>query len=458
MEKSAALTEYDNKVLRMRAKEMEKERRFRELIDKDHPVMSKATLSPVQKKLMQWGARRQAYVADLEPKELAKAINPFAGMGSKGQKHLDKLMQKESAWTDYGQKLDEHRSKKMYRMSRRMHQINQEEPEMAAAAFSYLAPWAHELQGRRLAYTSQLEGAGKLKQLIPFIGMGDAGKRDLKKILKKKKTEKTAEYKELSKDSPTEDYKGPLAAVLGSTAVGAASSGALLMSLKNELGSVATGSDKAKELEDTSKDVIKHFKQKGVDVSDVDLGTQPTQSRFNPITNKTYSSKYTPDILAHELGHADNARKFQKTLGRKGGKAFQIAGLPLQNVVAGGQDLGPIGRTPVMGLAALPLMSDKVTDKLRGGKKDSARNKAVDFIQDHPEAVAAGAVSPLLIEEGRASKKALDAIKKVKPERYGRSAKRLGSAFGTYAGFAALPVGAAYLYGKTKKHHKENNE
>lgn len=455
MEKSAALTEYENKLYRLKAKELEKERRYRKLVDESHPIVSKAKLSPIKRKLQHWGARQNAYAADVPPKEIYKLLNPFAGLGSKGQESLDRLMSKQGAWTEHGKKMEKHKAKRYYNLSRGMHRINKEEPEMAAALFSYLAPWSQELVARKNAYNSQLEGAEKLKQLVPLLGMGRAGKEDLKQILNKN-SEKTAEYKELSQDSPTESYKGPLAALVGSTALSWGSGAALGLDVKEDMKSMNI--EKADKLDRETKDIIKHFKGRGVNVEDIDLDEHPLKSRYNLFSGKLHSSRYTPDIVAHELGHADNARKFQNTFGRTGGKVVQTAGLPLQNVFAGGKDLGPIGRTPAAGLAVLPLMSDSVTDKLKSDQKGTNRNKAVDFIQDHPEAVAAGAMSPLLIEEGRATKKALDAVKETNPENYAKASRRLGKAYGTYAGFASLPVAAAYLYGKQKKHQKENNE
>lgn len=206
-----------------------------------------------------------------------------------------------------------------------------------------------------------------------------------------------------------------------------------------------------KSYEGQSNNVIKYFKNRGTSpgAMDVSFDNPAIMSHFNPRgKGKIYSNPITPDILAHELGHADNLRQYQKVLGNKGGKAALYSSLPLEAWLGKYRDainLGSVGKlSPVGMLAAAPMLSDTLTDKIKT-KNPGKWNKVVETVQDRPEIAVGVATAPLLVEEGRATAKALKALKEVAPETVTQSRKRLGKAYGTYLGFSMLPVAAASL-------------
>lgn len=134
------------------------------------------------------------------------------------------------------------------------------------------------------------------------------------------------------------------------------------------------------------------------------------------------------DILSHELGHA---QYMNSDGGRSKNVVAKIAhklNVPSKIAVSG---LG-VGLSAVHGFKS-GVKSEKLKQE---GKKESKWNKVKSI------AVPALAVAPLLTMEGAASLKGLKMMKQAgaSKELLNQSKKRLGAAFGTYAGQALKPI------------------
>lgn len=358
---------------------------------------------------------------------------PFLGMGQRGQRIIDKEMAKSAAFTDHGAKrerIDAHmylRNAEIYRDQAEKH------PDKAMFWGHSRLPMNLDIAARTLAAKSELKGADKVLNFVPFYGVGSKGTNILQND--RKKEGKNPRKVENIKDSAKGELIGT-GITLGGAGLAMGGAYKLTKDLKNN-----PGGEKEEAL---SKKLVGYFNDRGTKAPILEI-SDPERSFFNPIKGNIASSAKTPEILAHELGHADNARQFQKVLGIKAGLGAQIGSLPISNLIKA--DIGEIGKlSPIGLLAAAPLMSDKLTDKFKSDDEDSTRNKIIDIIQKYPEIPVGIATAPLLIEEGRASAKALKAIKTVGTKAdVSRARGRLAPAYATYAGMSMLPLGAAAI-------------
>ena len=131
------------------------------------------------------------------------------------------------------------------------------------------------------------------------------------------------------------------------------------------------------------------------------------------------------DVLSHELGHANYLRpgRSKSIIGKAAHKGYQASGIV---------SLNPIGK---LGIAANGFHSGMKSAKLKSeGKKESTWNKV------KASAVPAALAAPLLVAEGKASLNGLKNMKKLgaSKELMKESRKRLGAAWGTYAGQTAV--------------------
>lgn len=131
------------------------------------------------------------------------------------------------------------------------------------------------------------------------------------------------------------------------------------------------------------------------------------------------------DVLAHEIGHSNYLRsgRSKSIIGKAAHKGYQASSIAT---------VSPIGR---LGIAANGFHSGMKSAKLKAeGKKESTWNKV------RAAAVPAALAAPLLVAEGKASLNGLKNMKKLgaSKELMKESRKRLGAAWGTYAGQAAV--------------------
>lgn len=140
--------------------------------------------------------------------------------------------------------------------------------------------------------------------------------------------------------------------------------------------------------------------------------------------NKALSSSTT---LAHELGHAQYGGEVKRSKDFIARTAHDLT--PINKAAVGG--LGIIG-SAINGYRS-GIKSEEAKEK---GEKESNWNKVRSI------AVPAALVSPLLISEASASVKGLKMLKEAgaDKEMLADSRKTLGSAFGTYAAKALIPV------------------
>lgn len=131
------------------------------------------------------------------------------------------------------------------------------------------------------------------------------------------------------------------------------------------------------------------------------------------------------DVLAHEIGHSNYLRsgRSKSIIGKAAHKGYQASSIAT---------VSPIGH---LGIAANGFHSGMKSAKLKAeGKKESTWNKV------RAAAVPAALAAPLLVAEGKASLNGLKNMKKLgaSKELIKESRKRLGAAWGTYAGQAAV--------------------
>ena len=157
------------------------------------------------------------------------------------------------------------------------------------------------------------------------------------------------------------------------------------------------------------------------------------------------------DVLSHELGHA----QYMKSGRSKNviAKTAHKLNVPSKIATSG---LG-VGLSAVHGFKS-GVKSEKLKQE---GKKESKWNKVKSI------AVPALAVAPLLAMEGAASLKGLKMMKQAgaSKELLNQSKKRLGAAFGTYAGQALKPIVAGEAgriagkgYAKMNKNKKKKEK
>jgi hypothetical protein len=191
-------------------------------------------------------------------------------------------------------------------------------------------------------------------------------------------------------------------------------------------------------------------KNKGLTVK-LERAENTLQSFFNPSKNLVHTG---PDlaVAAHEFGHAQNARRRGKFFGAKLGKTIGtlMYASPSDYVMGRG---GPLAKVPFLGMAAIPLAHRGVTKKLKGTDTSSPRYKIFEKIEENPVAVGALAVSPKLLEEGKASVKALINIGKYTKSirEVAKAFPKLMLAFGTYGASAALPVASMWAMNRKSK-------
>lgn len=154
------------------------------------------------------------------------------------------------------------------------------------------------------------------------------------------------------------------------------------------------------------------------------------------------------DTLSHELGHSKYLGK-----GRSNNILAKAASRSTNLSKFATSDKGLIG-SAVLGLG----IGYKNEKKKQKGKKLNTWDKV------EASAIPAALVAPLLISEGAASIKGYKMMKKAgaSKELLKQSRKRLGSAFGTYAGQASKPIllseGGKFIGKSVAKIEKEDSE
>lgn len=148
---------------------------------------------------------------------------------------------------------------------------------------------------------------------------------------------------------------------------------------------------------------------------------------FDPLSNRIFTSK--PSSVLHEIGHAINENSNFLTKLPNNLKLISMALMPMAI------------------LTAIFTKKPKKTDKEQSNNKNSF-GKLKDFIHNHIGLVVAGLFTPLLLEEGLASSRAIkhiNASKILNETVKNQHNKLLKIAFGTYL----ITTAAASLVAKT---------
>lgn len=290
-----------------------------------------------------------------------------------------------------------------------------------------------------------------LKILIPYvIEYTRIRKLELPAETKQKIAIDSSFVKRLNEASETYDRYEKYA--LGTTGIGTAAG--MVVGLP-ALSHLMKANEPKKDLEP----LIKHMTKKYNLATTVDIAPGMLNSYFNPFKNAV-TSVPSKGILAHELGHAANARNFlfnnSKTTPQKIksiAKTLAYAEIP---------QLGPIfGKIPLLSLAGVPFATRTVHDAIADKKNpDSIRTRIADTMYYRPELLTALAVSPKLLEEGSASVRGLKSIADLAPKGQklkaaGKYMPVLASAFGTYLASSAVPVGLAAILGHKRRKDSE---
>ena len=106
-------------------------------------------------------------------------------------RHLHELNSKlddafEFGYTKHGTMEEKGRAKSMASLSGALRKADKKSPGMAFLKGTPTEALLLELFARKQAYRSQQKGLGNLKAEIPFVGMGGAGKKALKKVQREK--------------------------------------------------------------------------------------------------------------------------------------------------------------------------------------------------------------------------------------------------------------------------------
>jgi hypothetical protein len=181
-------------------------------------------------------------------------------------------------------------------------------------------------------------------------------------------------------------------------------------------------------------------KNKGLATS-FEEAEMPLKSYFHPFKNKVVAGGHL-GITAHEFGHAQNLKAYEKILGNKGGKAF---GQLIYSTLPGNVKM------PLLGLAAIPFTHPKVTDTIK-----KVMPRTGEKLEKHPEAIVAAASIPKLYEEGSASVRAIKDIRAFVPGatktlETQKAIKALVPAFGTYVAASIPAIVAAKLWSQARK-------
>jgi hypothetical protein len=100
--------------------------------------------------------------------------------GSLQMKYFDKI----SAYTEHGKTREVAKAKLYSGFSEAAATAGKESPGLDYLKGTYMDPMIYKLLARKQAYKSQLKGIENVKGHIPFVGMGPAGEKALKKITK----------------------------------------------------------------------------------------------------------------------------------------------------------------------------------------------------------------------------------------------------------------------------------
>lgn len=133
------------------------------------------------------------------------------------------------------------------------------------------------------------------------------------------------------------------------------------------------------------------------------------------------------DILSHELGHAQY---------EKSGRSKSVVGKAAHKLM-------PVSKLAMSKAGNVASFAHGVRSGMKNEKAKQEGKKTNAWQKARSVAVPAALTAPLLIAEGKASLNGLRAMKKAgaSKELLKQSKKRLGAAWGTYAGGAATTVG-----------------
>lgn len=181
---------------------------------------------------------------------------------------------------------------------------------------------------------------------------------------------------------------------------------------------------------------------------------------YNPYS-KSIQTSPNMGILAHELGHARNAKWVSKKFGTPGFIAHQLAYMSLSDIPQLGKKIPPpLGAIPVLGLVALPFLSKDFTEMMKGEDKDSLRYKVFDKVEKYPEVLGGALMFPKLLEEGVATGRGLGMVFQYGKKMGGvsRGLREIGKmiastvpAYSTYVLGAALPLAIMHAVGKARR-------
>lgn len=146
-------------------------------------------------------------------------------------------------------------------------------------------------------------------------------------------------------------------------------------------------------------------------VAAIDYLLEKASPKYKTVEEATKAGLKGDALLRHNIsGDAISAGKFktemfkQRVMGLKGKDVYnKVFETNLSNVVGGGSPakaklverlVGVAHNLPLTGIAAIPLLSRRVTGKLKGDDKDSARNKVFTWVENHPEATMGAAFAP----------------------------------------------------------------
>lgn len=155
-------------------------------IAKSNPGYSVLTGNTAKGEFNKLYARKGAFAA----KHPVQALVPFRGMGAEGEKHLKKLKKKRGQektavlrFTEGGKKSLRSEAKDIDRHSGRQQVSSEKHPGTSYMVTGEgIAAPVNKLRARKKAYTAD----HPVQALIPFRGMGAAGKKSLQKLKKKK--------------------------------------------------------------------------------------------------------------------------------------------------------------------------------------------------------------------------------------------------------------------------------
>jgi hypothetical protein len=220
--------------------------------------------------------------------------------------------------------------------------------------------------------------------------------------------------------------------------------------------------------EDEPKTKVKNFinqvKQKYNLTTKVEFEPNVMNAYFDPMTNEVHTP-YNTATAGHELGHAANAEWYKRVFKDKALTAQTVAYARASSVLPRPVRpfSGPLNYLPILTAPAALSLSDTAMNTIKGGDPTSMRYKAGDWVYNNPDIVLGAAGTPILLEEGIASGRALTNMYKFAPEgekikEVIKGAKNLGPAFATYATIGAIPVAVGYLKKQHRKHKLDESK